>query len=196
MEPMTELDLPALLDETGALLEGHFRLSSGLHSSQYVQCARLLMDPQHAHRLGGALAARLQRYRPELIVAPALGGLIIGFTTADALGVPMIFTERKEGAMTLRRGFQIEPGARVAVIEDVVTTGKSTRETDTVVREHGGGIVAHGAIMNRSGKDNPFDEPFEFLHQLELLCWTEEECRLCREGVPLDSPGSRFGGAV
>jgi orotate phosphoribosyltransferase len=194
MESMTDaLDIAALLEETGALLEGHFRLSSGLHSPQYVQCARLLMHPQHAHRLGGALAAQLPRYRPELIVAPALGGLIIGFATADALGIPMIFTERREGEMSLRRGFRIEPGARVAVVEDVVTTGKSTIETDAVVRENGGSIVAHGAILNRSGRDNPFEEPFEFLHQLELESWTEDECRQCREGVPLDSPGSRFG---
>jgi orotate phosphoribosyltransferase len=195
MESMTDsLDIAGLLEETGALLEGHFRLSSGLHSPRYVQCARLLTDPRHAHRLGGALAAQLQRYRPELIVAPALGGLIIGFATADALGIPMIFTERKEGEMSLRRGFQIEPGTRVAVVEDVVTTGRSTVETDAVVRDSGGGVVAHGAILNRSGRENPFEEPFEFLHQLELESWTADACRLCREGVPLDSPGSRFGG--
>jgi orotate phosphoribosyltransferase len=195
MKSMTDsLDVAGLLEETGALLEGHFRLSSGLHSRQYVQCARLLMHPQHAHRLGNALAAQPPRYRPKLIVAPALGGLIIGFATADALGVPMIFTERKEGEMSLRRGFRVEPRARAAVIEDVVTTGKSTVETDAVVRENGGSIVAHGAILNRSARENPFEEPFEFLHRLDLESWTADSCRLCREGMPLDSPGSRFGG--
>lgn len=181
-----------LLGETGALLSGHFRLSSGLHSSQYVQCARLLRDPSNAARLGELLAERVHRFEPDLVAAPALGGLIIGFTTAQALGIPMVFTERKDGEMVLRRGFEIPEGARVLVVEDVVTTGKSTRETDEVVRRLGGEIVAHAAILNRSGHDNPFEEPFEFLHRLELETWSESECPLCAEGQAIDSPGSRF----
>lgn len=181
-----------LLDQTGALLSGHFRLSSGLHSSQYVQCARLLMEPHNAERLGSLLAERVRDCSPDLIVAPALGGLVIGFATAQALRLPMVFTERKDGVMVLRRGFEIPEGARVVVVEDVVTTGKSTRETDEVVRAHGGVIAGHASIMNRSGRENPFDEPYEFLHRLDLEAWPEGECPLCAEGAPVESPGSRF----
>lgn len=187
-----ETSIDDLLEETGAVLSGHFRLSSGLHSNQYVQCARLLSDPRNAERLGSLLADRVRDHRPDLVVAPALGGLIIGFATAQALGIPMIFTERKDGSMVLRRGFEIAEGARVLVVEDVVTTGKSTRETDDVIRSHGGVVVFHGSIMNRSGTDNPFDEPYEFLHRLEIESWPEQECPLCSSGAPIDSPGSRF----
>lgn len=181
-----------LLDRTGALLSGHFRLSSGLHSSQYVQCARLLTEPHNAERLGSLLAERVRGYSPDLIVAPALGGLVIGFATAQALRLPMVFTERKDGAMVLRRGFEIPARARVVVVEDVVTTGKSTRETDEVVRAQGGVIASHASIMNRSGKENPFEEPFEFLHRLDLEAWPEQDCPLCAKGAPIESPGSRF----
>lgn len=181
-----------LLEQTGALLTGHFRLSSGLHSARYVQCARLLAYPAHAARLGAMLADRVRTYRPELVVAPALGGLIIGFTTARALDLPMIFTERKDGKMVLRRGFEIPHGARVVVTEDVVTTGKSTRETEAVVRELGGEVVCYAAVLNRSGKDNPFDRPFAFLHRLDLEAWVDTECPLCAGGIHVDSPGSRF----
>src|SRR6185436_12743379 len=129
------LDLPALLRETGALLHGHFRLTSGLHSPSYVQCARLLEHPRNAKALGEALAARLRPLGAQKIVSPALGGVIIGYTVAEALGVPFVFTERKDGAMTLRRGFRVGDGERVVIVEDVVTTGKSTRETADVVRQ-------------------------------------------------------------
>ncbi|MDX1582196.1 MAG: orotate phosphoribosyltransferase [Thermoanaerobaculia bacterium] len=181
-----------LIAQTRALISGHFRLSSGRHSPHYVQCARLLTDPSNAALLGNLLAQRVGPYDPSLVVAPALGGLIIGFTTAQSLELPMIFTERKDGQMVLRRGFEIPGGARVVVVEDVVTTGKSTLETDAVVRNLGGEIVAHAAIMNRSGRDNPFEEPFEFLHRLDLETWSEDECPLCAEDQPIDSPGSRF----
>ena len=123
------LDVPALLNETGALLTGHFRLSSGLHSPSYVQCARLLEDPRNAKAIGKALAERTAPLEPSHIVAPALGGVIIGYTVAEALGAPMVFTERKDGEMTLRRGFALEANEPVVIVEDVVTTGKSTRES-------------------------------------------------------------------
>ncbi|MCU1244369.1 MAG: orotate phosphoribosyltransferase, Thermus family, partial [Acidobacteria bacterium] len=123
-------DVPELLRQTGALLTGHFRLSSGLHSPGYVQCALLLEHPRHAAAIGQLLAERIRPLvNPSKIVAPALGGVIIGYTVAAALDLPFIFTERKEGQMTLRRGFRIEPGQEVVIVEDVVTTGKSTRET-------------------------------------------------------------------
>lgn len=186
------IDLPHLLRKSGALLDGHFRLSSGLHSNAYVQCARLLEHPRHAADLGQQLAAELRNFEPQRIVAPALGGVIIGWTVATALDLPMIFTERKEGAMQLRRGFQIAPGERIVIIEDVVTTGKSTRETASAVAERGGDVVAYGSILNRSGATNPFDRPFAALMNLDLGTWRAEECPMCASGTPLDTPGSRF----
>lgn len=186
------LDLPALLAETGALLRGHFRLSSGLHSPAYVQCARLLEQPRNARAIGEALAAKLSQMAPAKIVAPALGGVIIGFTVAEALGLPSVFTERKEGAMTLRRGFTIAADEPVVIVEDVVTTGKSTRETASVVERLGGRVVGFGSILNRSGRKNPFDAPYESLLALALETYDETACPLCARGVPLDAPGSRY----
>ncbi|HEX9163345.1 MAG TPA: orotate phosphoribosyltransferase [Thermoanaerobaculia bacterium] len=189
------LDVLALLHETGALLQGHFRLSSGLHSPSYVQCALLLQDPRNAKALGEALAAKVRPMRAQKIVAPAMGGLIIGYTVAEALGVPMMFTERKEGEMTLRRGFRIKPGERVVIVEDVVTTGRSTREAARVVAEHGGVVVGFASILNRSGKSKPFDAPYESLLSLDLETHAEQNCPLCASGVGIDSPGSRYSGA-
>ena len=184
------LDVRQLLEETGALLTGHFRLSSGLHSPNYVQCARLLEHPRNARALGEAIASRIKDV--DKIVAPALGGVIIGYTVAQALDVPFVFTERKDGAMTLRRGFRIQPGERIVIVEDVVTTGKSTRETVEVVTQQGGVVVGFASILNRSGKPNPFDAPYESLLALNLDTNEESACDLCARGVALDAPGSRF----
>ncbi len=185
------LDLPALLRQTGALLTGHFRLSSGLHSPSYVQCARLLEHPRNAKAIGIALADKLRDAGACKVVSPALGGVIIGYTVAEALDVPFVFTERKDSAMTLRRGFRIfdEP---VIIVEDVVTTGKSTRETADVVRAHGGRVVAFASIMNRSGQENPFDARYESLMTLALETHNEAHCPLCTRGIALDAPGSRY----
>ena len=185
------LDVPGLLAETGALLTGHFRLSSGLHSPSYVQCARLLEDPQNARDIGKALAERIAPLGPGHIVAPALGGVIIGYTVADALGAPMVFTERKDGEMTLRRGFALERNEPVVIVEDV-TTGKSTRETATVVESLGAQVVGYASILNRSGSTNPFDRPYQALLALSLQTHPESDCPLCRAGIPLDAPGSRY----
>ncbi|MGZ8709851.1 MAG: orotate phosphoribosyltransferase [Thermoanaerobaculia bacterium] len=186
------LDVQALLNNTGALLQGHFRLSSGLHSPNYVQCAVLLQHPRNAKALGEALARLVRPRKPEKIVAPAMGGLIIGYTVAEALDVPMVFTERKDGEMTLRRGFKINRGERLVIIEDVVTTGKSTRETAAVIAKHGGLVFGYGSILNRSGQENPFDHPYDSLLTLALETWQEGSCPLCAKGVAIDSPGSRF----
>jgi len=186
------LDLPALLRETGALLTGHFRLSSGLHSPSYVQCARLLEHPRNAKAIGAALAETLRGAGARKIVSPALGGVIIGYTVAEALELPFVFTERKEGAMTLRRGFRIGEGETVAIVEDVVTTGKSTRETADVVQAQGGRVVAFASILNRSGRENPFDAPYASLMTLALETHEEASCPLCAGGVALDAPGSRY----
>ena len=183
------IDIRALLEDTRALLTGHFRLTSGLHSPNYVQCAKLLEHPRNAQALGEALASRI---RAEKIVAPALGGVIIGYTVAAALDVPFVFTERKDGEMTLRRGFQIGEGEKIVIVEDVVTTGKSTRETADVIARHGGVVTGFASILNRSGKTNPFDQPYEALLTLDLQTYDPDACPLCAQGVPIDSPGSRF----
>ena len=188
------LDVLALLNKTGALLQGHFKLSSGLHSPNYVQCALLLQHPRNAKALGEALAAKVRPMRPDKIVAPAMGGLIIGYTVAEALDKPMIFTERKDGEMTLRRGFKLTQGERVVIVEDVVTTGKSTREAAKVVSERGGVVYGFASILNRSGRENPFDANYEPLLRLDLETHEAERCPLCASGVPLDAPGSRFSG--
>lgn len=187
------LDVAALLRETGALLHSHFRLSSGLHSPDYVQCARLLEHPRNARAIGEALAARIRDLAPARIVSPALGGMIIGYTVAEALDIPFVFTERKEGRMALRRGFAIKRGESVVIVEDVVTTGISTLETAAVVREAGGRVVGFASIMNRSGRENPFDAPYAALLSISLEAYSEADCPLCKSGVPLDSPGSRHG---
>jgi orotate phosphoribosyltransferase len=190
------VDVRSLLVETHALLEGHFRLSSGLHSPNYVQCALLLAQPRHARALGEALADELRDLAPAKIVAPALGGVVIGYTVAQALDVPFVFTERKEGAMTLRRGFTIAPGETIVIVEDVVTTGKSTRETAAVIEQHGGVVIGFASILNRSGRENPFDAPYRSLLSLSLETSDESSCALCQNGVPLDAPGSRFSGGA
>ena len=188
------LDVAALLRETGALLSGHFRLSSGLHSPNYVQCALLLEQPRHARQLGQALGGALRGQSPAKIVSPALGGVVIGYAVAEALDLPFLFTERKEGAMALRRGFQLRDGEPIVIVEDVVTTGKSTRETAAVIEERGGRVTGFASILNRSGKDNPFDAPYASLLRLELETFEEADCPLCARAVPLDAPGSRDSG--
>jgi orotate phosphoribosyltransferase len=190
------LDLPSLLRETGALLQGHFRLSSGLHSPTYVQCALLLEHPRNAVAVGEELAFAVRSMKPSKIVAPALGGVIIGYTVAQSLGVPFIFTERKGGEMTLRRGFHIEPGESLVIVEDVVTTGKSTRETAAVLASRGGRVAGFASILNRSGKENPFEAPYVSLLSLDLEAHEEARCPLCARGIPLDAPGSRYSGAA
>ena len=188
------LDIASLLQQTGALLQGHFRLSSGLHSATYVQCALLLEDPRNAKAIGQALAEAIGN-RPSKVVSPALGGVIIGYAVAEAFAVPFQFTERKDGRMMLRRGFQIERDEPVVIVEDVVTTGKSTRETAAIVENHGGRVIGFGSILNRSGKANPFDAPYSCLMSMALETYDEAKCPSCARRVPLDAPGSRYSAA-
>lgn len=188
---MKSRELNALLEECGALKKGHFVLSSGLHSGRYVQCARLLELPSRAAAVGEALADRLEAYRPEVIVSPALGGLIIGHQVAAALELPFRFAERKQRELKLRRGFQLTAGERVAVVEDVVTTGKSSREVFELVRVAGAQAVSLGAIIDRSDGRASFEVPFESLLSLPLEAFEAAQCRLCAAGEVLDAPGSR-----
>jgi orotate phosphoribosyltransferase len=179
-------------EETGALLTGHFRLSSGLHSDRYLQCARLLMWPERAEQAGRDLGAALRELSPSAVVSPALGGVIIGHETARALGVAAMFVERKDGAFALRRGFSLEPGQPVAVVEDVFTTGKSTREAAAAVESAGGRVIAVGSIVDRGLPPGAFTVPSRSLLSLDVPSWPEAECPLCAKGVGIDSPGSRF----
>jgi orotate phosphoribosyltransferase len=186
-------ELEAMLAESGALRRGHFRLSSGLHSPAYVQCALLLELPARARSVGAALAERLREHAPESVLSPALGGVIIGHEVASALGVPFRFTERQEGTMALRRGFAIAPAERVAVIEDVVTTGKSTRECAAVAEAAGARVVAIGSILDRSGGEHGFSPPYAALLRLDFPTFPPESCPLCAAGGTAEKPGSRPG---
>lgn len=179
-------------EDTRALLTGHFRLSSGLHSDRYLQCARLLQWPARAESAGRELAQTLREFAPRVILSPALGGLIIGHETARALGVPFLFAERQDGAFALRRGFAIEAGEPAAIVEDVFTTGKSTREVIETVNRAGGRVVAAGSIVDRGLTADALPVPTRSLLKLSVPAWPEEECPLCREGRPLQTPGSRY----
>ena len=176
--------------ETGAYLKGHFRLTSGLHSDEYLQCALVLQHPSIAERLGRDLAARFDGC--DTVASPALGGVIIGYEVARALGSRCIFTERDPaGKMTLRRGFFVRPGENVVVIEDVVTTGGSTREVIDLVREAGGVVQGAGSIIDRSGGKADVGVPRVSLATLEVVSYSLEECPLCKQGIPVEKPGSR-----
>lgn len=181
-------------DQTGARLQGHFLLSSGLHSAGYLQCALVLSHPEHASMLAGALARKVREtgIAIDTVVSPAMGGVVIGHEMGRALGVRAIFTERVSNIMTLRRGFAIAPGERLLVVEDVLTTGKSTREVLEVLRGHGAEPVAACAIVDRSGGDPGLGIPFVSLLALAIPTWKPEECPLCRGGAsPAVKPGSR-----
>ena len=183
----------ALLDlyrRSGALLDGHFRLTSGLHSPGYLQCALVLQHPQHAEALGRAVADLAREMRPTVVLSPALGGIVIGHEVARALGVRAIFAERQDGGLTLRRGFIIGETDRVLVVEDVLTTGGSTRETMQVARAAGGLVVGAASIVNR-GRDVELGVPYVSLVQIDLPTYEPDTCPLCAQGMPVVKPGSR-----
>jgi orotate phosphoribosyltransferase len=180
-----------MLEECGALRRGHFLLSSGLHSPAYVQCALLLEDPRRAREVGRALAADLAQVAPDSVLAPALGGVIIGHEVAAALGVPFRFAEREGERMALRRGFALPAGERVAVVEDVVTTGKSTLETAALAEAAGARVVGIGSIIDRSGGRHGFTVPYAALLALDLPTYPADACPLCAGGSTAVKPGSR-----
>ena len=188
---MTRDELLELYRRSGALLEGHFRLTSGLHSSGYLQCALVLQHPRHAEVLGRAIADRTRELRPTIVLSPALGGVVIGQEVGRALGVRAIFAERQDGALTLRRGFVIAENDRVLVVEDVLTTGGSTRETMQVARAAGGQVVGAASIVNRSGRPADLGVPFVSLLDIDLPTYQLDKCPLCAQGLPVMKPGSR-----
>ncbi len=195
MTPQAE-SVIELFRATGAYLEGHFRLTSGLHSPNYLQCALVLRHPSAAEDLGRRLAAEIRTILDQpvaLVVSPALGGLIIGHEVARALGTPFLFTERdpETRKMLLRRGFTVQPGETVVVVEDVITTGGSTRDAIETLRAAGARVLATGSIIDRSGGAAAVGTPRVALATLQVAAHRPEECPLCRQGVPLVKPGSR-----
>ena len=189
------MDLLPVFKERGALLEGHFLLTSGLHSPRYLQCARVLMDPELASRLGVELAARLTPLlagsRPSAVIAPALGGVLVAHEVARGFSCRGLFTERQDGLMTLRRGFTLDPGEAVVVVEDVITTGGSTREVIECVRGRGARVLAVGSLVDRSGGSVDLGLPRASLLSLDVPTWEAASCPLCARGGQPEKPGSR-----
>ena len=180
-----------LFKESGALLRGHFKLSSGLHSGQYLQCALVLQHPERASLLGKELAGRFKNKKIDVVIGPALGGVIVSYEVARALGVRSIFCERKEGKMTLRRGFRLKPGERVLIVEDVITTGGSVKEIIQIVRSSGSELIGIGALVDRGIKEKDFGIDCESLVSLDIKVFSPAQCPLCKEGIPLEKPGSK-----
>lgn len=188
---MTEKEIVGLFEKHNALLSGHFKLSSGRHSGNYLQCALILQYPEIAEKLARAVAAKFAGTKIDLVVGPALGGVTFAYEVARALGVRGIFTERNEGKMVLRRGFSIASGENVLIVEDVVTTGLSTKEVMDVVRAHGGAVAAVASIIDRSDTPPDYGVRFEPLARIKIDTYKPEECPLCKAGSPAVKPGSR-----
>jgi orotate phosphoribosyltransferase len=188
---MTDSEVLDLFRQSGALLDGHFRLSSGLHSDRYLQSALVLQHPDFAEQLGRALASRTVHLQPTAVLSPALGGIVIGQEVGRALHVRALFAERQDGALTLRRGFTLERSDRVLVVEDVMTTGGSTRETIAVAEAAGARVIGAAAIIDRGGDASRLNVPLQSLVNMEVPAYPPESCPLCAKGIPVVKPGSR-----
>jgi orotate phosphoribosyltransferase len=190
-ESLTSEEILRIFKESEALLEGHFLLTSGRHSKQYMQCAKVLQYPHHAARLGAELAQSWQDKEVDVVIGPAMGGILVAHEVGKALGTKALFTERENGEMKLRRGFELQPGERVLVVEDVITTGGSVREVLDVVRAYGAEPVGVGVLVNRSGGIVDFGVPLKALLELTIESFDPENCPLCATGIPAIKPGSR-----
>ena len=188
---MTRDEVLDLFRRSGALLEGHFRLTSGLHSPGYLQCALVLSHPDSAGKLGQAIGDLMRAQRPTVVLSPAIGGIVVGHEAGRALGVRALFAERQDGQLTLRRGFTLSELDRVLVVEDVMTTGGSTRETIDVAKAAGAHVVGAASIVNRSGGTVKFDVPLASLLEYSLPTYEPDNCPLCAQGLPVVKPGSR-----
>ena len=188
---MTETQVLDLFRQAGALLEGHFRLSSGLHSDRYLQSALVLQHPDFAEQLGRALAVRLAHLQPTVILSPALGGIVVGQEVGRALQVRAIFAERQDGKLALRRGFTLAPSDRVVVVEDVITTGLSTRETIDAAEATGAQVLGAAAIIDRGSDAGRLDVPLQALVRMQVPAYAPDACPLCAAGQPVVKPGSR-----
>lgn len=190
---MNETEVHSLLEEHGAMRTGHFLLSSGKHSDVFVQSAAILMFPGIAERLGHQLGERFAASKPDVVLGPAMGGVIIGHEIARQLNVPMIYAEREDGKMKLRRGFALEPEARVLIAENTVTTGGSQKEVIELARSYDANVVGVAAIVDRSPGVS-FGVPFQALLHIDAQAWEAEDCPLCHDGSAPESPGSRHLG--
>ncbi len=190
---MMKEDVLQIFKKTGALLDGHFQLTSGLHSLQYFQCAKVLQHPHHTEFLCGEIASHFRNSKLDVVIAPALGGIVVGQEVGRQLGVRTMFTERKDGTMQLRRGFEIRAGEQALVCEDVVTTGGSVFEVMSIVKERGGIVAGVGYIVDRSGGKVKFDvrdSQFATL-QMDVITYQPSDCPLCKQSIPITKPGSR-----
>ena len=191
MKPTNEQILE-VFNKTGGILKGHFLLTSGRHSDTYMQCAKLFVHPEESAYLCAALAEQLREFKADAVVSPAVGGIIMGYEVARQLGVIDLFAEREGGEMTLRRGFALDKGMRVIVVEDVVTTGGSVKEVIELCRKAGADVVAVASVVDRSGGQVDFGVPYRALLSMEVKSYEADECPLCREGnLPAVKPGSR-----
>ena len=186
-----EIEIINMFKKTGALLTGHFKLSSGLHSGQYLQCALVLQRPEYAARLGEGIADKFKDKKITCVAGPALGGIIIAHEVAKALRTKCVFGERESGKMTLRRGFKLSPQDKVLVVEDIITTGKSIRELIGVIKASGAQIVGIGALADRSAAKIDFGYDIQALIKLDIKTFNPDECPLCKKDIPLTKPGSR-----
>ena len=191
MTTLSERQTLQLYEKTGALMRGHFRLTSGLHSDVYLQSALVLQYPEHAATLGAALAAPFRADAVQTVLAPAIGGILVAHEVARALGVRALFTEREAGVMRLRRGFELAGGERCLVVEDVITTGGSTREVVQCVEANGGTVVGVGSLIDRSGGAAAFRVKRTALATVTATTWQPEQCPLCKAGGEAVKPGSR-----
>jgi orotate phosphoribosyltransferase len=188
---MTDAEVLDLFRQAGALLEGHFKLSSGLHSDRYLQSALVLQHPDFAEQLGRALGARTRHLQPTAVLSPALGGIVIGQEVGRALQVRALFAERQDGKLSLRRGFTLGSGDRVLIVEDVITTGGSTRETIAVAEAAGAQVVGAASIIDRGIDPARLDVPLQSLVKMQVMAYDPVTCPLCAQGLPVVKPGSR-----
>ncbi|NTU52339.1 MAG: orotate phosphoribosyltransferase [Chlorobiaceae bacterium] len=188
---MTNPEILAMFKSSGALLDGHFRLTSGRHSNSYFQCAKVLQYPEHLTAICSEIAAHFMSSGITTVISPAIGGIVVGTEVGRQLAVRTIFAERKEGTMMIRRGFSIDPSEQVLVVEDVITTGGSVAEVIELVRATGANVAGVASVVDRSnGKVLLADQQFSLL-MMEVVSYAPEECPLCKEGIPIDAPGSR-----
>jgi len=188
---LTKEEVLILFKATGALLEGHFLLTSGLHSPQYFQCARVLQYPQHAQKLCWEIAYQYMSNKINVVIGPALGGIVVAQEVARLMSARAIFAEREEGKMTIRRGFEIKSTEKVLVVEDVVTTGGSIKEVINLVQEKGANLVGVGFLVDRSQNRISFSVPKFSVFEMDVVTYQPDECPLCKQGVPVVKPGSR-----
>lgn len=188
---MTEKEIKELLIETDVIQEGHFVLSSGRHADTYMQCAKVLQYPEHASALAAEIADKWDKEKIDLVIGPALGGVVLSYAAAEELGVRSIFSERKNGEMKIRRGFEIKDGEKVLVVEDVVTTGGSVKEVLSLLEEMDVEVVGISSIVDRSSGSADFKHEFKPLLTLDIKSYKAGQCELCKKGVPITRPGSK-----